>query len=246
MGSLLNTPAIAALLAELHSVSDRQARFSLPFQYVRRRLRTWLLRRPMDWDQAGPRQFLSDKLVALDPDKARLCYLLCRSTGATRVVEVGTSFGVSTIYLAAAVRENMDDSASEGRVIGTEWEQTKVEAAWTNLRAAGLADVVDIRQGDVRETLRDVSGPIDFVLMDIWVPMAKPALELLMPHLRRGAMVVADNVDSFRQEYRDYLALVRDPAMGFQSMTLPHKGGVELSLWLPMTDSDGMQPSGRK
>lgn len=187
----------------------------------------------MDWDKAGPRQFLSDKLVALDPDKARLSYLLCRASGATRVVEVGTSFGVSTIYLAAAVRENMNDTTSDGCVIGTEWDQTKVEAAWNNLRAAGLADVVDIRQGDVRETLRNDLGPIDFVLMDIWVPVAKPALELLMPNLRRGAIVIADNVVSFRNEYQEYLALVRDPSKGFQSMTLPHKGGVELSVWLP-------------
>jgi predicted O-methyltransferase YrrM len=144
-------------------------------------------------------------------------------------VEVGTSFGVSTIYLAAAVREN--DGAA-GRVIGTEWEPAKVDAARNNLRIAGLGDVVDIREGDVRETLKDVGGPVDFVLMDIWVPMAKPALELLIPQLRQGAIVIADNVSSFRHEYRDYLAIVRDPASGFQSITLPHKGGLELSVRL--------------
>lgn len=230
--SLLDDPRIATLLARLHALSDRQARFSLPLQYLRRRFRTWVLRQPMDWDKAGPKQFLDDKLVALDRDKARLCYLLCRASGATRVVEVGTSFGVSTIYLAAAVRENMDANGGSGVVIGTEWEPAKVVAARNNLGAAGLADIVDVREGDVRETLRDVGGPVDFVLMDIWVPMAKPALELLIPQLKRGAIVIADNVTSFRHEYRDYLALVRDQAGGFQSMTLPHKGGVELSVWL--------------
>ena len=106
MASLLDTPRVATLLDELHALSDRQARFALPLQYLRRRFRTLVLRRPMDWDKAGPRQFMHDKLVALDRDKARLCYLLCRARGAARVVEVGTSFGVSTIYLAAAVREN--------------------------------------------------------------------------------------------------------------------------------------------
>lgn len=233
MATLIETPQVASVLAELHSLSDRQARFSLPLQYVRRRFRTWVLGKPMDWDKAGPRQFMHDKLVALDRDKARLCYLLCRASGAKRVVEVGTSFGVSTIYLAAAVRENMDWSGAPGTVIGTEWEPAKVEAARNNLDAAGLADVVEIREGDVRQTLKDVGGPIDFALMDIWVPMARPALELLMPQLRRGTIVVADNVTSFRHEYRDYLALVRDPAGGFQSTTLPYKGGVELSVWLP-------------
>lgn len=232
MGSLLDTPSVATLLEELHARSDRQARFSLPLQYIRRRFRTWVLRRPMDWDRAGPRQFMHDKLVALDRDKARLCYLLCRASGATRIVEVGTSFGVSTIYLAAAVQENMDTIGGSGVVIGTEWEPAKVASARRNLDAAGLGDIADIREGDLRETLRDVAGPIDFVLMDIWVPMAKPALELLVPQLRRGAIVIADNVTSFCHEYRDYLALVRDPANGFQSMTLPFKGGIEMSVWL--------------
>ena len=118
-------------------------------------------------------------------------------------------------------------------MVGTEWEATKVVAARRNLEVAGLPDVVEIREGDVRETLREVGGLVDFVLMDIWVPMARPALELLIPQLRVGAIFIADNVTSFRHEYRDYLALVRDPARGFQSTTLSMKGGVELSVWLP-------------
>lgn len=233
MTGMLDNPDVATVLDELHALSDRQARYSLPLQYLRRRVRTWLLRQPMDWDRAGPKQFLSDKLVALDPDKARLCYLLCRAHRATRVVEVGTSFGVSTIYLAAAVQENVGSNAGSGTVIGTEWEPTKVAAAKGNLDRAGLGGMVEIRAGDVRETLRDVGGPVDFVLMDIWVPMAAPSLKLLMPQLRRGAIVIADNVTSFGREYRDYLTLVRDPTGGFQSTTLPYNGGVEMSVWLP-------------
>lgn len=231
--SLLDQPHVASLLARLHALSDRQARFSLPVQYLRRRLKSWLLGQPMDWDKGGHRKFMSDKLVALDPDKARLCYLLCRAIDATRIVEVGTSFGVSTIYLAAALRENMDQIDRSGTVIGTEWESTKVVAAEKHLTEAGLNDLVEIREGDLRETLKDVWGPVDFVLMDVWVPMARPALDLLVPQLRRGAIIICDNVTSFRHEYRDYLALVRDPDAGFQSITLPYKGGLELSIWLP-------------
>ena len=233
MNSLLTTPPVAPLLDQLHGLSDRQARFALPLQYLRRRWRTWALGKPMDWDKAGPRQFMADKLVALDRDKARLCYLLCRACGVRRAVEVGTSFGVSTIYLAAAVRENVTTRGGPGVVIGTEWEPAKIAAARNNLEAAGLSDVVEIRRGDVRETLRDVEGPIQFVLMDIWVPMAKPALQLLMPQLAQGAIVVADNVISFRREYREYLDLVRSPGSGFWSTTLPYKGGLELSVWRP-------------
>lgn len=187
----------------------------------------------MDWDRGGRRKFMGDKLVALDPDKARLCYLLCRAAGANRVVEVGTSFGVSTIYLAAAVRENMDQTGRPGVVIGTEWEPTKAAAARGHLTEAGLNDIVEIREGDLRETLKDVGGLVDFVLMDVWVPMARPALDLLIPQLRPGATIICDNATSFRREYRDYLDLVRNPAAGFQSITLSYKGGIELSVWLP-------------
>ena len=227
MSSLLDDPHVAFLLAELHELSDRQLR-SLTLQSISRRLGA-RLGLPLDLDRPVVRKLLSDKLVALDQDKGRFCYLLCRSIGARRVVEVGTSHGVSTIYLAAAVRENGND----GVVIGTEWEPAKVTAARENLRRAGLADVVEVRVGDVRDTLRDVGGKVDFVLMDIWAPLARPALDLLIPQLGRGAIIVCDNVVRFRREYRDYLGRVRDRGSGFQSATLPFDGGFELSLWLP-------------
>lgn len=229
--SLLDTPKVAALLERLHRQSDRQAATSLRLLYLRRRLRT-LMGRQMDWATPSARQRLADKLVALDPEKCRLCYMLCRAAGALRVVEVGTSFGVSTIYLAAAVHENAERLSRAGRVIGTEWEPAKVARAYANLEEAGLAGVVEILEGDVRETLRQVEDGVDFVLLDIWVPVALPALQLLAPRLRPGAMVFCYNVTRFRREYRDYLTFVRDPANGFHSVTLPQGGGVELSVWL--------------
>ncbi|GED98629.1 O-methyltransferase [Gordonia crocea] len=187
------------------------------------------------WDstqsEAGKR-WLADKFVALDPEKAALCYLLCRSSGARRIVEVGTSYGVSTIYLAAAVRDNAaeDGAAQGGVVIGTEHEPGKVAAARDHLAQAGVADFVEILEGDLRETLPGVDGPIDFVLVDIWIPMAAPALRILEPELRRGALVVCDNVVSGAKEYREYLDFVRDPDGPFQSVTIPGQGGIEVSM----------------
>ena len=226
MGNLLDEPKVASVLAELHELSDRQLRSLRPLS-VARRLGA-RLGLPVDLDRPVVRKLLSDKLVALDRDKGRLCYLLCRVASARRIVEVGTSCGVSTIYLAAAVREN----GGNGIVIGTEWEPAKVAAACENLDRAGLANVVDICEGDVRETLRDVGRPIDFVLMDIWAPMARPVLDLLIPQLRPGAMVLCDNVERFRFDYRHYLDRVRDPRGDFRSTTLPYDGGFELSVWL--------------
>jgi predicted O-methyltransferase YrrM len=155
--------------------------------------------------------FLSDKLVALDRDKAEFCYQLCRALNARRVVEAGTSFGVSTLFLAAAVRDN-----GGGIVIGTEYEPAKAEAARAHFSEAGLAEFIDLREGDLRETLKDVGGPVDFMLVDIWTPMARPALELVSPQLRAGAAVICDNTTQFREAYRSYFDFINDPANDFR------------------------------
>ncbi|PYS44217.1 MAG: hypothetical protein DMG13_34210 [Acidobacteria bacterium] len=118
-------------------------------------------------------QFLSDKLVALDRDKAEFCYQICRALRARRIVEAGTSYGVSTLFLAAAVRENVRSYGGDGIVIGTEYEPEKAKAARANFTEAGLSEFIELREGDLRETLRDVGGPIDFVLVDIWTPLPR-------------------------------------------------------------------------
>jgi predicted O-methyltransferase YrrM len=77
-----------------------------------------------------------------------------------------------------------------------------------------------------------VEGPIDFVLVDIWTPLARPALERVAPHLRPGAIVVADNTVQFADAYGDYFDFLADPANRFATTTLPYPGGFELSVRL--------------
>ena len=193
----------------------------------------------MNWRQFDDRtnDFLRDKLVALDRAKAEFCYSLCRALRARRVVEVGTSFGVSTIFLAAAVRDTArQDPGSDGPadlrpiVIGTEFETEKATAARLHFEEAGLSDFIELRQGDLLETLRDVDGPIDFVLMDIWASMARPALELVSSHLREGAVVICDNTEQFREAYADYFEFIHDRRNAFRTMTLPFEGGLEFTV----------------
>lgn len=114
------------------------------------------------------KRFAADMLVALAPAKAKLVYVLACSIGATRIFEAGTSCGVSTICLAAAVRDNLKAKGdADGIVIGTEHGPEKVTVANENLTEAGVADYVEIREGDLRESLKDLDGPIDFMLVDI-------------------------------------------------------------------------------
>jgi predicted O-methyltransferase YrrM len=220
MTGVLDDPALEALLARLHERSDSQVAAIETFENAARRR----------GGELEEKAFLSDKLVALDRDKAEFCYLLCRALGATRVVEAGTSHGVSTLYLAAAVRDNARAGGARGVVIGTEHEPGKAKVARANFAACGLASFIDLREGDLRETLRDVGGPVDFMLVDIWIPMARPALELVAPHLRRGAIVLADNTTQFREAYADYFAFVNDPKNGLRTQTLPFEGGLELTV----------------
>jgi predicted O-methyltransferase YrrM len=216
--------ALERLLAGLHAKSDAQIAT----------LRELEARRagPHPPDRHELRELLSDKFVALDREKAEYCYQLCRAIDARRLVEVGTSYGVSTLYLAAAVRDNVKAGGGHGVVIGTEYEPRKAEVARANFERAGLADYIELREGDLRETLRTVEGPVDFLLVDIWVSMAGPALELVAPRLRRGGVVICDNTALHRSDYADYFAFLNDPANGFSTMTLPFQGGLEFSVRL--------------
>jgi predicted O-methyltransferase YrrM len=221
---LINDPRLQSVLARLHALSDAQTEALAAFEANRRTAGATV-------SEEDVKAFRRDKLVALDKDKAEFCYRLCRATGARRVVEIGTSFGVSTLYLAAAVRANRAALGGDGIVVATEYEPLKAAQARENFAAAGVADLIDLREGDFRETLKMLPPAIDFVLVDIWIRYARAAIELVSPNLRSGAVVVCDNTQIQRADYADYLAFVRDPARGFTSMTLPFDGGLEFSVF---------------
>jgi len=223
MASPLKDPKLEALLDRLHAQSDSQV--DETNAYFAKRAREGTLDEENFFD-ADMHRFFSDKMVALDRDKAELCYQLCRALRASRVVEAGTSLGVSTLYLAAAVRDN---GAEDGVVIGTEYEPKKAEIARAHFEEAGLSHYVELREGDLRQTLRDVGGPVDFMLVDIW-EVALPALELVAPSLRPGAIVLTDNTTAHAEAYRDYFAFVNDAKNQLRTMTLPFEGGLELTV----------------
>jgi len=152
----------------------------------------------------------------------RLLYSLVRSARPQTIVEFGTSYGISTLYLAAAVRDN-----GAGRVVTTELSSTKVAAARANLAEAGVADLVDVRPGDALQTLATVDGAIGLVLLDGWKDLYLPVLRLLEPRLAPGALVIGD--DSSFTSVQPYLDHVRDPANGYLSVAFPVDDGMEIS-----------------
>jgi predicted O-methyltransferase YrrM len=219
--SVIRDPELRCLLTALHARSDEQIATMKDFNVARARQA-----HPPTEDEI--KAFRSDKLVALDRDKAEFCYQLCRASNARQIVEIGTSYGVSTLYLAAAVRDNVRAAGGNGVVIATEYEPSKAEAARAHFEQARLSRFIDLREGDLRETLKQIAWPVDFMLVDIWIAMARPALELVNPYLKPGAIVVCDNTERHRSDYAGYFAFLE--ANGFRTMTLPFDGGLELSV----------------
>ena len=168
--------------------------------------------------------------IPVSPEGGRLLYTLVRASRPATVVEFGTSFGISTIHLAAAVRDNaaVGDHPA-GRVVSTELHPAKAAQARANLAEAGLDDLVTILEGDARETLAGLPGPVGFVLLDGWKNLYLPVLRLLEPRLTPGALVVADDAVSMAAEMPDYLSYVRDPAHGYLSVTFLESDGLEIT-----------------
>lgn len=158
--------------------------------------------------------------------QGQMLYLLARAANARRVVEFGTSFGVSTLYLAAAVKDN-----GGGVVIGSELDASKHAKAEAHLREAGLEAFSEVRLGDALQTLADVAAPVDLVLLDGWKDSYLPVLELLQPKLRPRAIVLADNIFRFKRALRAYVEYVQSGTNGFVSSTLDIADGFELSVF---------------
>ena len=165
---------------------------------------------------------LKDAPLAVSRQTGSLLYMLARGCGASNIVEFGTSFGISTLHLAAALRDN-----GGGRLITSEFELSKVTRARDNLMAGGLLDLVEIRAGDALETLRtDLPEQIDLLLLDGAKALYPEILGLVRSRLRPGAFIVADNADYSPE----YLAIVRAPSAEF--LSLPFADDVELSIKL--------------
>ncbi|ADP71831.1 O-methyltransferase family 3 [Rhodomicrobium vannielii ATCC 17100] len=165
---------------------------------------------------------LKDFPLAVSRETGALLYMLARACGARTIVEFGTSFGISTLHLAAALRDN-----GGGRLITSEFELSKVARARENLKSGGLLDLVELREGDALQTLSvNLPETIDLLLLDGAKALYPDILSLVEGRLRPGALIVADNAD----HSPDYLARVRSPANGY--MTVPFAEDVELSMWI--------------
>lgn len=164
---------------------------------------------------------MGELYLAVSREEGQLLCLLAHSRSAKTIVEFGASYGISTLYLAAAARDN------GGRVVTTEVHPKKCTALRDTLAQAGVADLVEVLEGDARETLADLEGPVEFIFLDGWKGMYLPVFELLRGKLAAGAIIVADNIN--HEAAQDYVETVRAGDSGFLSITM---GKQEVSLLL--------------
>jgi predicted O-methyltransferase YrrM len=174
---------------------------------------------------ANSRENIDDLLLAIGPATATMVSTLIQGSEARAILEVGTSYGYSTVWLAEAAR------ATGGIVTTLELHPSKVEYARAQMAKAGLAEFVDFKVGDALATLKELPGPFEFVLLDLWKDLYIPCFDLIHPKLANGALIVADNMlhpERARRDANNYRARVRS-APGMTSVLLHVGHGIELS-----------------
>ncbi len=215
----LTTAPVPALLERLFAQAEAASpHSSRALQALPETERTRLMRSKTEYLDFYTR--MKDLPLPVSRQTGALLYMLARGCRARAIVEFGMSFAISTIHLAAALRDN-----GGGLLITTEFEPGKVARGRENLRAAALEDLVEIRPGDALQTLAgELPDVVDLLLLDGAKALYPEVLRLVHGHLKAGAFVVADNADYCPE----YLAWVRDPANGY--LSVPFAEDVELSM----------------
>ncbi len=183
------------------------------------------MKRMQELPPAEMMKHIDEFLLPVGPATGQLMNILIKEAKARTILEIGTSHGYSTVWLAEAAR------ATGGKVITLDLHAGKQEYARNALRQAGLADLVEFKLGDARESISTLSGPIDFVLLDLWKDLYIPCFDLFYPKLGAGGIVVADNM-LFPEFSRADAELYRKHARAkadIQSMLLPVGSGIEVS-----------------
>ena len=199
--------ALETVLAEYHkrAEAEHQEMEAKPREEIRRRI--------------------DEFLIYIGPTVGRVLRTLAAGAGAKSILEIGTSYGYSTLWLADAARE------TGGKVVSLDVHKGKQSYAQKSLKKAGLADYAEFRLGDARETIKALKGPIDFVLIDLWKDLYIPCFDLCYPKLGTGAILAADNMifpEYSRDEALAYRRHVRAKP-DIESILLPIGSGIELS-----------------
>lgn len=217
---VLNHPQAEAVLAKLYKATLKQG-WAMMLHFLPKAFK--LFGKGIDWKTENE-AFYDDKYIPIHPAQGSFLYMQARALNAKNILEFGTSYGVSTIYLAKAAKDN------GGKVITTEYLPHKIKMARRNFEEAGLSEYIEIWEGDARETLQNLDVELDFVLLDGWPDMVFPIFKLIEPKLKKGAVITVDDVEGFKPSMQDYLDYVNHPENGYISTTIHPKKGMEFTI----------------
>jgi len=221
MSSTLTSDAVASVLRRLHANADAEDHVAKQRVHDREAEIGRRLSAPERYELYG------DAPLAISREVGELYYVLAMSRGARLTVEFGASHGISTVYLAAGIRDG-----GRGSLITTELLPQKAEAARQNLAEAQLDDFVEVRVGDATKTLENLMGPVDVLVLGGRNDQYVRILQLVEPQLAPDALVLAD-LGKDDPDLRRYQGHVRDAEHGYFSIELPLDAGLEVSVRIP-------------
>jgi predicted O-methyltransferase YrrM len=219
MASTLRSGAVQRVLERLHAKARTEDPIAKDRVAVRERELGRRLSPPERYELYG------EASLAITVEVGELYYLLAVAQRTHKIVEFGCSHGISTIYLAAALR----DTGGDGWIVTTEILPAKAAATGRNLTEAGLSDLVEVRVGDARDTLTDLADPVDMLVLDGRNDLYITIFDLVSPRLAPEALIAADlgRGDPHLEAYQRHVRHVR---AGFHSVTLPVDAGIELTV----------------
>lgn len=146
---------------------------------------------------------------------------------AQHALEVGTSNGYSSIWIAMGVRQ------TGGRLTTLEIDESKVKLATENFRVAGVDSLITLRPGDALKTIPTLEGPFEFVFIDAWKGDYVTYLDIVLPKMPAGGVIVAHNVTDLRSQLQDFIERVKTDPRLKTTFANPGPGGFSVSIKLP-------------
>ena len=164
----------------------------------------------------------TDQLAVSEAD-GRFLRVMVASSRATHALEIGAAHGYSAIWIGLGLRE------TGGRLTTIEFDPTRAKTAAANIRRAGLADIVTVVSGDAFVEIPKLAGEVDFVFLDAWKRDYKRFLDLLMPRLVAGGVLLAHNVVNKQDEMRDFISAIQNSPALFTAIVTPSGEGMSVS-----------------
>lgn len=226
MNTLIKEP-LCSLLQSLFAQAENTTNDAFSqIQSMPERERQYLLHSKESYRQLYG-EMLKELWLPVSQETAQLLYLLARSCRAKHIVEFGTSFGISTLHLAAALKDNCVDQADGGKVITTEFETNKAKKAWSHFEQAELTNFIELREGDALQTLaQELPEPIDMLILDGAKPLYCEILNLVEPYFRKGSLIISDD-SNMSPEFMAYIKSQKD-----KYLSLPFGDDVEITVKL--------------